>query len=343
MVANPAMPAKQMRSQCKLPAFEGEQNRVQESGSVNHSEISQQLHSLQDYLRWGMSEFNRAGLFFGHGSDNAYDEALLLVAHALCMPLDAPTNLLDARLVQDEKIAVLTLFQKRIEQRIPAAYLTREAWFCELSFYVDERVLVPRSPIAELIQQGFEPWLGGAWPQRILDLCTGSGCIGIACAYAFPEAEVDVADISRDALDVADINIARHELQHRVRAIESDVFVGVEGDRYQLIVSNPPYVDEEDLADMPAEYRCEPALGLAAGRDGLAITRRILSQASDYLSDDGLLVVEVGNSAVALDAAYPEVPFTWVEFERGGHGVFVLTREQLLAYRVNFLAACDPD
>lgn len=295
----------------------------------NSEEISGELHTLKDYLRWGMSEFGRAGLFFGHGSDNAYDEALVLLAHALSIPFDSPTTLLDARLTQNEKDQVLALYQRRIRERLPAAYLTREAWFSGLSFYVDERVLVPRSPIAELIESGFEPWLGGVAPRRILDLCTGSGCIGIACAYAFEEAEVDLADISDDACDVAQINIARHELGHRVRVQRSDLFAELDGEPYQLIVSNPPYVDEQDLADMPAEYRREPALGLAAGPDGLAIARRILSQASRYLSDDGLLVVEVGNSGAALEQCFPEVPFTWVEFERGGHGVFVLSKEQL--------------
>ena len=298
--------------------------------------IQEQLHNLNDYLRWGMSEFGRAGLFFGHGSDNAYDETLVLLAHALSLPAAAIEKMPDARLLDDEKQAIIALFQRRIAERIPAAYLTCEAWFAGLSFYVDERVLVPRSPIAELIQQGFEPWLGGVWPERILDLCTGSGCIGIACAYAFDDAQVDLVDISADALDVANINILRHELQHRVATVQSDVFAGLQGRRYSLIVSNPPYVDEQDLADMPQEYHCEPVLGLASGPDGLAITRRILREAADYLTDDGILVVEVGNSCIALDEAFPTVAFTWLEFERGGHGVFMMTREQLLASQAAF-------
>lgn len=298
--------------------------------------ISNELQTIRDYLRWGVSEFGRAGLFFGHGTDNAYDEARVLVSHVLNLPFDFEPNLLDARLAMFEREAILGLLKRRIDERVPAAYLTKEAWFGGLSFYVDERVLVPRSPIAELIAQDFEPWLSGTYPQRILDLCTGSGCIGIACAYQFEDARVDLADISLDAINVADINIARHELSDRVRAVQSDVFEWLEGERYDLIVSNPPYVDAEDLADMPAEYHREPALGLASGPDGLDITRQILRNAAKYLNTGGVIVVEVGNSCVALDEAFPTVPFMWLEFERGGHGVFVMTKEQLLEYADSF-------
>ncbi|MBU0539596.1 MAG: 50S ribosomal protein L3 N(5)-glutamine methyltransferase [Gammaproteobacteria bacterium] len=298
--------------------------------------ISNELQTIRDYLRWGVSEFGRAGLFFGHGTDNAYDEARVLVSHVLNLPFDFEPDLLDARLVMFEREAILGLLKRRIDERVPAAYLTKEAWFGGLSFYVDERVLVPRSPIAELIAQDFEPWLSGTYPQRILDLCTGSGCIGIACAYQFEDASVDLADISLDAINVADINIARHELSDRVRAVQSDVFEWLEGERYDLIVSNPPYVDAEDLADMPAEYHREPALGLASGPDGLDITRQILRNAAKYLNTGGVIVVEVGNSCVALDEAFPTVPFMWLEFERGGHGVFVMTKEQLLEYADSF-------
>jgi ribosomal protein L3 glutamine methyltransferase len=298
--------------------------------------ISDELFTIRDYLRWGISEFGRAGLFFGHGTDNAYDEARVLVSHVLNLPFDFEADLLDARLTLDERETILRLLALRIEERVPAAYLTKEAWFAGLSFYVDERVLVPRSPIAELIAQDFEPWLSGVYPTRILDLCAGSGCIGIACAYQFENASVDLADISLDAINVADINIARHELSDRVRAVQSDVFEWLVGEQYDLIVSNPPYVDAEDLADMPAEYHREPALGLASGPDGLDITRKILRHAAEHLNTGGVLVVEVGNSCVALDDAFPMVPFMWLEFERGGHGVFVMTKEQLIEYADSF-------
>ncbi|WP_269619184.1 50S ribosomal protein L3 N(5)-glutamine methyltransferase [Zhongshania sp. BJYM1] len=298
--------------------------------------ISDELFTIRDYLRWGISEFGRAGLFFGHGTDNAYDEARVLVSHVLNLPFDFEADLLDARLTLGERETILRLLARRIEERVPAAYLTKEAWFAGLSFYVDERVLVPRSPIAELIAQDFEPWLSGVYPTRILDLCAGSGCIGIACAYQFENASVDLADISLDAINVADINIARHELSDRVRAVQSDVFEWLVGEQYDLIVSNPPYVDAEDLADMPAEYHREPALGLASGPDGLDITRKILRHAAEHLNTGGVLVVEVGNSCVALDDAFPMVPFMWLEFERGGHGVFVMTKEQLIEYADSF-------
>jgi ribosomal protein L3 glutamine methyltransferase len=302
---------------------------------TSNDEIGRELHTLRDYLRWAISEFGRAGIFFGHGTDNAFDEARILVFHGLHLPLDMDPALLDGRLTLVERQKVLALIQRRVEERLPAAYLTNEAWFAGLSFYVDERVLVPRSPIAELIAQEFEPWLS-ARPQRILDLCTGSGCIGIACAYQFDEAMVDLVDISLDALNVADINIARHELGDRVSAVQSDVFDLLGGQTYDLIVSNPPYVDAQDLATMPAEYHREPTLGLASGPDGLDITRRILREAANHLNEEGVLIVEVGNSCVALDDAFPTVPFMWLEFEHGGHGVFAMSREQLLEYAESF-------
>ena len=297
---------------------------------MSDENICPDLVTIRDYIRWGLSEFRRAGLFFGHGTDNALDEARLLVLHALHMPFDSADALLSARLTMAERRAVVALLKRRVAERLPAAYLTQESWFAGLSFYVDERVLVPRSPIAELVENGFSPWLA-AEPRRVLDLCTGSGCIGIACAYAFEDAEVDLADISRDALEVANINIARHELGDRVHPCESDVFSGLAGRRYDLIVSNPPYVDARDLAEMPEEYHREPALGLASGVDGLDITRRILREAAAHLEEGGLLVVEVGNSWVALDEAFSQIGFTWLEFERGGHGVFCMTRDELLA------------
>lgn len=300
-----------------------------DSAPISQYPQTQYLETVRDYIRWGASEFSRSGLFFGHGTDNPLDEARVLVMHSLALPFETPDNLLDARLTPAERCAVLALFARRIEERLPAAYLTGEAWFAGLPFRVDERVLVPRSPIAELIEQGFHPWLDSE-PEWILDLCTGSGCIGIACAYAFEDAVVDLADISDDALDVARENIQRHLLGDRVSAIKSDLFSALNGKCYDLIVSNPPYVDAADLAAMPDEYRREPAIGLASGDDGLDLTRKILREAVDHLNPGGLLVVEVGNSWVALEQAFPEVEFTWVDFHRGGHGVFVLNREQLV-------------
>ena len=299
-------------------------------------QIIKELSTVRDYLRWAVSQFTRNQLHFGHGTDNAYDEALQLVLHTLHLPLDSPPQLLDARLTKDERLMVITVLETRIRQRIPTPYLTGEAWFCGLKFKVDERVLIPRSPIGELIEHGFEPWLGGRPVSNILDLCTGSGCIGIAAAHYFEEAEVDLADLSPDALDVARYNIDRYELQHRVNAIESDLFNALEGRRYDIIVSNPPYVDQEDLSSMPAEFRHEPALALGSGEDGLDLTRRILREAADHLNPEGILIVEVGNSCIALDESYPGVAFTWLEFERGGHGVFLLTREQLIHYAEQF-------
>lgn len=296
--------------------------------------IVQQLETLQDYIRWAVSEFTRAGVYYGHGTDNALDEALALVLHTVALPPGSEQQLLNARLTLDERLAVVDKVQQRAQQRIPVAYLTGEARFAGLSFAVDSRVLIPRSPIAELIEHGFQPWIGLGRVERILDLCAGGGCIGIACAYYFEEAQVDLLDISAEALQVARDNITRHELEHRVTAIESDLFsalpVPEPGNEYRLIVSNPPYVDSDDLASMPAEYRHEPALALGSGPDGLALTHQILARAGQYLSDDGLLVVEVGNSGIALEQAYPQIPFTWIEFERGGHGVFAISKQQLL-------------
>ena len=287
-----------------------------------------ELSTIRDFLRWAASEFIAAKLYYGHGTDNPWDEAEQLVLHAIHLAPPLGDEWLDAQLTRSERERVVANLQRRIEERIPAAYITGQAWFAGLPYVVDERVLVPRSPIAELIEKRFAPWLVNE-PQQILDLCTGSGCIGIACAHAFPDAYVQLSDISYDALAVAEENIQQHGLTERVFALQSDLFESLIGQRFDLIVSNPPYVDAEDMASLPDEFHAEPELGLSSGHDGLDFTRRLLQEAADFLTEEGVLVVEVGNSWPALEAAYPTLPFTWVEFKRGGHGVFVLTAQDL--------------
>jgi len=293
------------------------------------------LRTLRDYIRWAVSRFQAEQLFFGHGTDNAWDEARQLVLGALHLPWEMADSYLDCRLEDDERAHLQDLLQRRIEQRVPTAYLLGQAWFCGLPFIVDERVLIPRSPIGELIDRRFEPWLAQA-PARVLDLCTGSGCIGIACAYEFLEAEVVLADLSFEALEVANRNIEHHGLEDRVYTVQSDGFDGLPKQRFDLILSNPPYVDAEDIADMPNEFHHEPALALACGEDGLDLVRRILAQAADHLTETGTLIVEVGNSQVHVEALYPEVEFTWLEFARGGHGVFLLAASQCREHQALF-------
>ena len=296
---------------------------------------TQGLKTIRDFIRWSASQFNRHAVFFGHGSDNAWDEAAYLVLGALHLPWDIDPAALDSRVTEAERDHIVDLLGQRIEQRVPVPYLINEAWFAGLPFHVSRDVLIPRSPIAELIERGFQPWFVGDEVHRILDMCTGSGCIGIASAFQFPDAQVELSDISTAALAVTDKNISRHELSERVSAVHSDLFDNLTG-QYDLIITNPPYVDANDLASMPAEYQHEPSLGLAAGEDGLDVIRNILRQAGDYLTEYGVLVAEVGNSWEALDAAFPEVPFLWVELEQGGHGVFVLTAGQLQQYKAAF-------
>jgi ribosomal protein L3 glutamine methyltransferase len=287
-------------------------------------------------LEYGQTLFESQGIYFGHGTTNAWDEAVYLLSFVLQLPPNADRSVLDQELTKDQQVSIQALFKRRISERIPAPYLTGQAWFCGLPFIVDERVLIPRSPIAELIMNGFEPWCESE-PRQVLDLCTGGGCIGIACAYAFAEAQVVLSDISSEALAVAAMNIAGHDLDDRITTVESDLLAGLENERvFDLIVSNPPYVDAQDLASMPEEYQHEPEIALASGNDGLDFTRRLLQQACERLTDNGVLVVEVGNSSVALERAFPNVPFVWLEFAEGDSGVFLLTRQQLLEHRESF-------
>ncbi len=304
-------------------------------GAMNNELVT--IDTVGSIIEWGANQFEHANLYFGHGTDNAWDEALTLVLHALKLPWDSNSDIFTTTLSSQQKEEIQYLFERRIDEAIPAAYLTGEAWFAGFVFQVDPRVLVPRSPIAELIETLFRPWLVKT-PSKILDLCTGSGCIGIACAHYFPSASVVLSDISSDALEVAQQNIVNHEMCTRVKTIQSDLFSSIAStERYDLIVSNPPYVDAGDLASMPKEYHHEPEIGLASGFDGLDFTRRLLREALDYLSNQGVLVVEVGNSWKALERAFPSIPFMWLEFERGGHGVFLLTADQLKAHEQEFL------
>lgn len=291
--------------------------------------------TLQDWLNDTVLRIEEAGIFLGHGTDNSWDEALHLTLPLLAIPFDASPDVLQRVLSSDEQLRLQTARERRITQRIPTPYITQQAWFCGLPFYVDERVLIPRSPLGELIDDGFYPWLQQE-PARILDLCCGSACIAIACAEAFPEAQVDAADISADALAVAAINVAKYRLQNRLALVESDLFSGLAGKRYDLIACNPPYVDANDMASLPDEYRQEPVLALASGNDGLDFTRRLLCEAREHLTDTGILIVEVGNSAAALENAFPAVPFVWLEFQRGGDGVFMLTAADLQQYAAAF-------
>ena len=290
------------------------------------------LLTIQDFVRWGASRFNEEGLFFGHGTDNALDEAAQLVLHALHLPPELPATYRECRLTYPERAEVAELLERRVSERKPAAYLTNRAWFAGLEFYVNEDVLVPRSPLAELVEAGFDPWLEPEGVGRVLDLCAGSGCIGIACAVYLPEAEVDLADVSPKALLVASRNLARHRLHDRVRVLESDLFAAIGEGRYDVIVSNPPYVSAAELAALPEEFRKEPQLGLAGGESGLDLVLRILCEAPAHLNSGGVLVVEVGNSAAELDRRFPDLPFLWLEFERGGEGVFLMKQEQLVEF-----------
>lgn len=305
---------------------------------IDYQSAKDELTTLRDLLRWTTSKFSEAQLFYGHGNEDAFNEAMQLILHSLHLPVtEFPELFIDCKVTKQEKQHILTLVQKRIEQRVPVPYLTNEAWFAELPFFVDERVLIPRSPFAELIAEDFSPWL--TEPENvksILDLCTGSACIAIACAYAFPDAYVDAIDISKEAIDVANINIEKHQLTDQVTAIQSDLWQHCPDKKYDLIVSNPPYVGHDEMQTLPDEYRHEPELALEASDNGLAIVENILLHAADYLSDTGIIIVEVGNSDEAVAEKWPEIPFTWLEFENGGHGLFMLDAEQCRQFKQRY-------
>jgi ribosomal protein L3 glutamine methyltransferase len=302
--------------------------------------VTAELATIVDFIRYAASRFSAAGLTFGHGQDSAIDEATQLVLATLHLPPDLPPAYGAATLTAEERERVLALIRKREEDRVPVAYLVGEAWFAGLKFKSDARALVPRSPIAELIQNGFSPWLDGREIDRALDMCTGSGCIGIAMAAWHPHWRVDLADISEDALSLARENMAQHHVDgDRVRALRSDLFESLEDERYDLIVSNPPYVGQAEFDALPGEYGHEPQLGLTSGNDGLDLCLRMLDEAAGHLNDQGVLIVEVGNSEHALVELLPEVPFVWLEFQPGPMGVFAIERRDLLAHAEAIRAA----
>ena len=290
-----------------------------------------ELSTLRDLMRFSVSRFSEAGLYFGHGSDNAWDESAYLLLHTLHLPLDRLDPFMDARLTSDERAAALHIIKRRITERLPAAYLTNEAWLGDCRFYVDQRVIVPRSHIAELLREQLSPWIDDPWAVgRVLDLCTGSGCLAILAAQAFPEARVDAVDLSPDALAVARRNVDDYQLGSRLRLVESNAFAGIAGERYDVIISNPPYVNAESMAALPEEYRREPELALASGEDGLDFVRIILKEAAAHLNPKGVLIVEIGNNQSELERAFPEQPFTWLDTAAGDQFVFMLHREDLV-------------
>lgn len=289
-----------------------------------------ELFTVRDYIRYAVSRFNAAGLFFGHGSDNAWDEAVYLTLHTLNLPLDRLEPFLDARLLPHEREQLLDIYTRRCQDRLPAAYLTHEAWLGEHRFYVDDRVIVPRSFIAELLDEQLAPWIDDPWAiESALDLCTGSGCLAILAALSFPNAEVAAVDLSPDAIAVAERNVADYSLYDRIELIQSDAFQNLAGRKFDLIVSNPPYVNAESVARLPPEYLHEPELALGSGDDGLDFTRIILREAKKHLTDNGILVVEIGHNREALEAAYPTLPFTWLDTAAGDQYVFLLHASDL--------------
>ncbi len=302
----------------------------------NNTGVSETLTTIKDYIRWASSRFTENDIFLGQGTASSLDEAAAIVLHTLHQPYNLAESYFDAVLTLEERLQIITLINQRINERKPAAYLTHEAIFAGLSFYVDERVLIPRSPIAELIEELFQPWINESDVIGILDLCTGSGCIAIACAYAFPNAMIDAIDLSADALQVAEINRKQHYLEQQLTFHQADLFNGLEQNPYDIIVSNPPYVSMNEWQQLPAEYHAEPKLGFVAGESGLELVLKILINAPDYLSEQGILVVEVGSSAEILQNSFPSVPFYWLDFKRGGDGVFLLTAAQLKEHNALF-------
>ncbi|UDG80760.1 50S ribosomal protein L3 glutamine methyltransferase [Candidatus Hartigia pinicola] len=293
------------------------------------------LHTLQDVLNWTINRFNAANIYYGHGTDNVWDEALYLVLSTLYIPLDLADKLLTSRITAMERYRIVERVLRRINERIPVAYLTNRSWFCGHEFYIDERVFIPRSPIGELINNHFVGVMRNE-PKTILDLCTGSGCIAISCAYEFRNTAVSAVDISRDSLEVTEKNIFNHGFEDRIKIIHSDLFQDMSSMKYSLIVTNPPYVDKEDLNNLPKEFHSEPKLALAAGKNGLELVFRIIAHASHFLTENGILICEVGESMIRLVKQYPEIPFIWLDFKHGGDGVFMLTREELIKYHAYF-------
>ena len=291
-----------------------------------------ELSTLRDMMRFAVSRFSEAGLFFGHGSDNAWDEAAYLLLHTLHLPIDRLEPFMDARLTGSERADVLEVIGRRISERVPAAYITHEAWLGDYRFYVDERVIVPRSHIAELLREQLSPWVDDPWAVRnVLDMCTGSGCLAILAAHAFPEAKVDAVDISPDALVVARRNVDDYDLAARLRLMESNAFAALNGKVYDVIISNPPYVNAESMRALPEEYRREPELALASGEDGLDFVRILLKEAARHLAPKGLLIVEIGHNRDALEMAFPDTSFVWLDTAAGDENVFMLRREDLPA------------
>lgn len=295
------------------------------------SKLAEELATIRDWLRYAVSQFEASDIFYGHGTDNSYDEAVWLIMSGLNLPTETLENFLDAAITKDERKHLAYLIEQRVTKHTPTAYLVREAWLHDFKFYVDERVIVPRSFIAELLlDDSLSPWI--EFPEMIesaVDICTGSGCLGVMLAHAFPNASIDVVDISPDAIAVSNINIANYGLKEQVTAIQSDMFTALKGKTYDVIISNPPYVDAPSMAQLPSEYRNEPQLALGSGTAGLDHTHTILREATNYLNDDGILIVEVGHNRDALYEAYPDVPFTWLDTSGGDQFVFLLTKAQL--------------